>query len=252
MVRMVVLASCLLMPVVALAQEPSGTSPPASAPPAAAAPDPSGARPLASDHYDIIRMTDGRVLTGKILRETAAGYLFRSSEGVTQVVEFGQIADLQSTAPRAVEPGPGKTTPDAKGDPAAKAAPALAADTGVSARLRSIDEEIKELSFSRRSQVNAGLSLGGGLLFITVGAVGLACCVDNNPSVKTTSVVSLVSGGVLAVVGGIMLGVNASHNGDVELETRRLESEKRRLSSEAALDSEGRLLLPVFGYSAAF
>jgi len=256
-------AILILAPLPAYAQPPPAPAAAQASPSPAAPPEPASlppATPAPAEGPDVVKTTDGVVFVGKVLRETATGYLFRTGDGQTLVIEFTRIADIQSQKDRPSPALPAAGAPAAPG-PAPQApspAPQAPDRTAASAaRLKLLDEEITRLNGSYRSQFNAGLGLGSGLLFVGIGAVGLGCCTDNNPSVKTTSVVALVTGGVLAIVGGIMLGVNASHNSGVDAEIRKLELEQKTLKQEGArgtdaLGTEPQLALSLFSYTASF
>lgn len=78
-----------------------------------------------------IRCRDGKVYTGRIVSETAKGYLFSSTAG-TRVVEFGDIADIASAhTPPPVETPPAPPPPPM---PIAGESPSSPADTAAHLR----------------------------------------------------------------------------------------------------------------------
>ncbi len=49
--------------------------------------------------HDVIKTKDGGVHTGRILRETERGYLFKPTDGNARVIPFADIVDVQSSDP---------------------------------------------------------------------------------------------------------------------------------------------------------
>src|SRR6476660_4347906 len=64
---------------------------------------------------DVIHTKDGRLHVGRILKETAKGYLFKESDGATAVIEFTQIDDV--TKGGSVAPPPPELPPGGKESP---------------------------------------------------------------------------------------------------------------------------------------
>lgn len=52
-----------------------------------------------SPGFDVITTKDGKVHTGKIVRETSTGYLFKAANDDARVIPFAEIVDIQSTKP---------------------------------------------------------------------------------------------------------------------------------------------------------
>ena len=52
---------------------------------------------LAGEAYDVVSTIDGKVHTGKVLKELESGFLFKPVEGRTFVIKFEDVKDMQST-----------------------------------------------------------------------------------------------------------------------------------------------------------
>ena len=176
-------------------------------PPPNATPAPQASAPTS---YDVIRTKDGKVRVGTLLQETEKGYLFRTAEGETLVVEFKTIDDIQRTGGASV-PAQGTGKPGAVSPPAppglTQPPPYYPAPYNYDPLM--VEKERKRLRLeatlrdleSKLAQASYGTAIFE--LIAGVAVVGLALFVFNGD--PFFQLILLIGGGLNLVIGGVRL-----------------------------------------------
>lgn len=180
------------------------------------------------EKYDIIKLNDGRVYTGRIVKETERGYLFRSTDGQTFVIAFSLIADVQSTAyPARPAPAPAPAAPPpAYVQPAPTYAPPPAWASPNAARIAEIDRELASLHAADYSIVKPIIVA---ILGFGVEAVGWVLYGSSDVTVALLGVIGIVTGALMVVLGAIFFVVNIVRKSVTSGRISTLENEREAL-----------------------
>ncbi|MEW5850070.1 MAG: hypothetical protein AB2A00_14875 [Myxococcota bacterium] len=134
---------------------------------------------------DVVVTKDGVSHRGRILSEVQGGFLFRGDDGVTRVIPFDQIDDLQ------------------RGSPATFAPPATT-ETTVSEEREDLTARVRGSPEYRRKSRSVGMAYALELLFPGAGLIYAGAMTEG---IMHLLLVTVVPAGIVGVIGGLAAGV---------------------------------------------